>query len=626
MLSLTKSQKLLVWALLATLIPITATTLSIFSSDRADARSSVRSCKTKANGKTVRGTIIHRTVNRRVRSSGGESRFVRVRVNYCRPNRVARARTARKPVTTTLTPFVPSQLGLSADDVTNGSTTIATTTISRSQEAVTTSVDVSTTLVSAPIASAERSSVSQPGFAASPTGNESTTTVEPASGRSAPPAPQPVSEETDPGPETSPTSSTIQVQTTTKTASSTSPGGTASNITSPQVPATTGTTTATTTATTNLVTPVASTTTTTHAPQATTTSTSQTTTTSTSAPSVTSTTSQVVVTPQIVLPAALRTIVIAPGGSDSNPGTESSPRRTLSGVRTGDLVLFRGGRYTGVAADWSNISNVRLHNFPNEVPVFDGELRYGEFLVLRDGTSNIEVRGLTITRYANQYGNGAITAEGNSKNVRIENNLFDGNGTDRLLDHQIYLGSGSSLGRIENWSIVGNTFTNTMGAAIHSYGTDNARNVLVQQNKFLGGRWGILISDEGQSNWDIVSNSFSEVTETAVILGNYRRTVRSDVTQIRLSRNVISTVRGGFAIRVDSPQVRSGALVDLGNLYWSSGSPIALWNWPDTGQQLNLAALRNVSVIATASTSVSPGFVDSALTLPSGSPVAGWGA
>ena len=283
----------------------------------------------------------------------------------------------------------------------------------------------------------------------------------------------------------------------------------------------------------------------------------------------------------------------------------------MPAVQNGDTFYFRGGTYTDVSVDWSDLVGVHLLAFPNEQPVFDGQYRYGQFAAIRDGVSGLVVSGLTIAHYDNIYGNGAIDVYGAVSNVLIENSVFDSNGTDHARDHHIYLGSATARGRISNFVIRNNTFRNAAAGGIHSFGTDNAVNVLVENNRFIGGTWGVIISDEGQSNWDIRNNTFVGASDSAIALAYYTRAARADVTGIRLFHNVMVVSPGAFALRVDAPQVASGALVDQGNILWTvGGGATVLWGYPTSGQSVYLARYRTVSGQGALSSEFDPQVVD----------------
>jgi Right handed beta helix region len=321
-----------------------------------------------------------------------------------------------------------------------------------------------------------------------------------------------------------------------------------------------------------------------------------------------------------------RLLFFAPTGNDANPGTAASPKRTPPPLKSKDTFVFRAGLYSLYSFDVSDVANVRLLAFPGDVPIFDGGGTKSHFVIFRENVSDFAIKGLTITGYDDQYGNGAIVGVGNIQNIMIEENVFDRNGTDPLLDHHIYLGGGSSAGRLNNWTIRRNKFLNPSAGAIHSYGTNGATNVIVEENRFLGGKWGVLISDEGQTNWEIRNNSFAGMNTAAISLDQAAKAARADVKNIRLSKNVITVPAGKYALRVDQPQVASGALVDLGNVFWASGSAIVLWNYPaETGREYNLAGYREVSGQGAQSQEIDPVLSEQLTVSPTG-PLKGFGS
>ena len=318
--------------------------------------------------------------------------------------------------------------------------------------------------------------------------------------------------------------------------------------------------------------------------------------------------------------------MLSPSGSDGNPGTASQPRRTLPALKSGDTVYFRGGTYPRFQLDWTNITGVRIQNYPGESPILDGEYRTGDFANFRAGVSGIVISGLTVTRYADAYGNGSINIVDNASNITIEGNVFNANGLDTNLDHHIYLGGGSASGRPSNIVIRNNFFLNPAAASIHSFGGNNAVNVTIENNRLVGGKWGILISNEGETNWRIANNSFSGITDTAILVADYVKSSQATVSGISIVRNIISVPSGAFALRIDKPQVRARSVSEDGNLFWAGGGPVILWDYPGVGTSLSLAAYQAASGMGKTSVSFDPNFTDSSLRLPASSPVGSWGA
>jgi len=139
----------------------------------------------------------------------------------------------------------------------------------------------------------------------------------------------------------------------------------------------------------------------------------------------------------------------------------------------------------------------------------------------RDNES-ITLRSSTITNNTSQ---GWL---GGGDHILIENNHFEGNGTNTNRDHNIYIsGHPKTDGKLytENYQIIGNTLyrsaLDTSGACIGApiVGHGNMRDVLIEGNlvyedigKAGGGCWGIAI-DGGYSS--------AETLENVIIRGNY---------------------------------------------------------------------------------------------------------
>ena len=299
--------------------------------------------------------------------------------------------------------------------------------------------------------------------------------------------------------------------------------------------------------------------------------------------------------------------MLSPAGDDANPGTFDRPRRTLPKTPiSGTTFLFRGGTYTDITADWSNASGITLSSYSGESPVLDGQYRYGSFLVLRDGIRSLTVSGLTITHYADSYGNGAIDSYGDVAGVRVIGNTFSANGLDASRDHHIYFGPASSQGRIRDWTIQGNRFLNPAASSIHAFGTTGAVNITITNNQFVGGQWGIIISEEGERDWTIANNTFTGITFEAVTLGTFATGPTSPVANIRLTRNLFSSAPGSYALRVDRSFVAARSLVEDNNLFWAGGAAPIMWSYPGPGHVLHVAEYRTASGMGVGSVEIDP--------------------
>ena len=101
------------------------------------------------------------------------------------------------------------------------------------------------------------------------------------------------------------------------------------------------------------------------------------------------------------------TYYVAPGGSDSDPGTETQPwvtfQHAADTAQPGDTVCFREGIYptdeahlthSGTAGDL-----ITFIAYPSETPVLDGEGSVGELLILDQGTSYVRISGFTLRNF-----------------------------------------------------------------------------------------------------------------------------------------------------------------------------------------------------------------------------------
>src|ERR1043165_7829936 len=87
----------------------------------------------------------------------------------------------------------------------------------------------------------------------------------------------------------------------------------------------------------------------------------------------------------VVSTASATTWYVSPSGSDSNPGTQASPFKSITKAQSvavsGDVVNLRGGTYSGftIAGSDSNYnfvhnitkSGITYQNFTDETPIFN---------------------------------------------------------------------------------------------------------------------------------------------------------------------------------------------------------------------------------------------------------------
>lgn len=220
-------------------------------------------------------------------------------------------------------------------------------------------------------------------------------------------------------------------------------------------------------------------------------------------------------------PAAAADYYLAPGGSGSTCSL-ASPCSDVSTAANklvpGDTLYARGGTYAFRSyPEWSGMRNgtptapVTVRNYPGETPVFDGGMVSGEFMI-PSGKSYWVLDGLTVQRFDNSAGNGAITPCGGSHHLTFQHMTFRDNGSRADNDHDIYPCGGSGLsGRVHDLSIHHNRFINGPGGALHMWHYQEAYNVNFYNNIVLNKRTGVYACDNA-TNIRIYHNTFVNTT------------------------------------------------------------------------------------------------------------------
>ena len=208
-----------------------------------------------------------------------------------------------------------------------------------------------------------------------------------------------------------------------------------------------------------------------------------------------------------------RTVYVSVQGSDSGPGTEKRPFRTiaraLASLRPGDTALVRAGTYTEpvtVRRSGKPSATISLRAYPGEQPVLTGQVkltnrwfRLSGFL-LRGGTAanpddvplyisgadDVWVTRNTITGSATSGIFVGDEGPDPSDRVRIIGNRIQGNGDDRSFDHGLYFGHGSE-GLVANNVVSGNA-----AYGIQAY-PDCDRALFVGNTIVGNGRAGIIV-------------------------------------------------------------------------------------------------------------------------------------
>jgi len=268
------------------------------------------------------------------------------------------------------------------------------------------------------------------------------------------------------------------------------------------------------------------------------------------------------------------TVILAPTGDNTAPGTVARPRRDLTGWTpvAGTTVLLRGGTWNGtfVPARWGGTygaaNNITLRSYPGETPVVVG----GSFFLGLYGMTahHLTVTGITF-RDVDAESAAVITAtagwtahpatSGGAHHIDIVCNLFDG----VRRGHAVYLGGDGhqtattgDTQRLHHWTITRNVFRRIRHdgpglaqAAVHSFHADEATDVTVTGNEFEGNETGVLLGASGASDWTITGNRFDR-NGTAVMLSTYAGQCRNAppcATTAKDSTRIIITANSGVA-------------------------------------------------------------------------------
>lgn len=239
---------------------------------------------------------------------------------------------------------------------------------------------------------------------------------------------------------------------------------------------------------------------------------------------------------EITIPATAR-YVSSNTGSDSNPGTEGAPWRTIekaiSSARAGDVVVLEPGTY-GARGTTTNFSNsgtsaapITFTGAPGQPrPVLLGYARvvgshlHLNSIVFEGPTGGVVARtaenpGGEEVQVSIMYGNDVELSDSevldnawhagvfvsNATNVRIMSNYIHDNGdatTGANLDHGIYWCTGGS-GVIAN-----NRIEDNVAWGVHLYPT--ATNVQVVRNTVVGNRQGGMIVARESANNQLENN------------------------------------------------------------------------------------------------------------------------
>ena len=226
-----------------------------------------------------------------------------------------------------------------------------------------------------------------------------------------------------------------------------------------------------------------------------------------------------ILTTILAVPAHAADYYMATTGSDSNACTLAAPCRTVaraSGrLAGGDTLYIRGGSYgpssfPGGYESWhlpagTASRRTTIRAYPGETPVFDGRMTQGEFMI--PDTSYLIVDGLTVQRFDNSSGNGAITPCGSMNHLDIRNMTFRDNGSQVDNDHDIYTCGGNV-----SWVYIHhNRFIRGPGGALHMWHYREAQHVFFYDNVVRDKYVGVYACDDA-GDVHITNNTFVNTT------------------------------------------------------------------------------------------------------------------
>jgi hypothetical protein len=215
------------------------------------------------------------------------------------------------------------------------------------------------------------------------------------------------------------------------------------------------------------------------------------------------------------------TVYISATGSPLNPGTLDLPRSLpipLSELATDTEYIFMDGNYftTSIVGNFSGgviPSHLTFRALNVGQAILNGTTD-GNAFDMKGPYTDIEIYGLTLKGWGDQFGNGVITIYGeNASDVRIVNNTFLNNGDglpNNIQDHVVYVSAGDTFDSApKNIYIYNNEIDNTEetnGAGLlHSYRSTGwgAHDMDIAYNKVRGNfNYGIIITAHYQRGFD----------------------------------------------------------------------------------------------------------------------------
>lgn len=297
----------------------------------------------------------------------------------------------------------------------------------------------------------------------------------------------------------------------------------------------------------------------------------------------------------------LKVYYVAVSGSDSNPGTQAQPWRSIQkAARTlvaGDTVYVRGGVYNeSVSISNSGIQGkpIRFLAYPGETPVIDGNnyqlptTHWGELLNLSG--SYIQVSGIEV-RYSNWVGVVLSGHHNLASNMNVHHNRETG-----------MLVSGD-YGIVENcrvWQNANRNETNSpYGQGGWATGLSAARhpNYAILRGNTIYNNWG-----EGLSTFEANGTTM----ENNVVYDNWSANVYiSDATNVTMQRNLVyvtanSIITSGSQVGImmgdEKYNPPSSNITVINNLVYGARRNFYWWPGDQGGGMVNVLIANNTFV------------------------------
>jgi hypothetical protein len=270
---------------------------------------------------------------------------------------------------------------------------------------------------------------------------------------------------------------------------------------------------------------------------------------------------------------------VSPTGDNAANGlSPATAWKNAANVSAGQILVFKGGTYSafpvtaaGRNAAKTALTNVTFMAAPGEKPILTGG--YAFITGYDDSVHDITIRGLTFTNYSARE-TGVVTFQDGSHHWTVECSTFKNIGT-TFLDHAIYPGGGGA----HHFIARGNRFENNSGGGIHSYHRDGLDNAEIYDNVFKQCKWGIIVSHEGQADWEIHHNSFYNTgapSEVGIAASAYAAVAGGAPTSnVRIHHNA-AWVKVGHGLRVDQAHA-NGIVNESDNVWGATGACPYSW-------------------------------------------------